>query len=182
MKAEPAPPNARPTRVVLIVGLLRAALTAVVVTLAYFLLPLDRMRAAPLWISLGVAGAALLLLATWEVRGISRSRYPAIRAVQALALTVPLYVLLFAATYYGMAVENPHNFEPSGLTRVDMLYFTVTTLATVGFGDIAAASQEARLLVTVQMILNLLILGAGIRVFVGAVRSRRATNRAQQAP
>jgi voltage-gated potassium channel len=40
----------------------------------------------------------------------------------------------------------------------------------VGYGDITAASQAARLVVTAQMILDLLALGLGIRVFTGAVQ------------
>jgi Ion channel len=42
--------------------------------------------------------------------------------------------------------------------RIDSLYVTVTTFNTVGFGDITATSQTARLVVTVQMILDLLVL------------------------
>jgi voltage-gated potassium channel len=45
----------------------------------------------------------------------------------------------------------------------------------VGYGDITAVSQSARLMVTAQMILDLLALGLGIRVFIGAVQlARRA--------
>jgi hypothetical protein len=54
---------------------------------------------------------------------------------------------------------------------------TVTAFSTVGFGDITAASQPARLVVTVQMLLDLLVLGLGIRVIIGAVQRAR-----QQAP
>ena len=46
---------------------------------------------------------------------------------------------------------------------------TVTIFSTVGFGDISAASEAARVLVTVQMILDLIVLGLGIRILVGAV-------------
>ncbi len=74
-----------------------------------------------------------------------------------------------------MARDGSANFNTHPLTRTDSLYFTVTTFATVGFGDITATSQTARLMVTVQMILDLLALGLGIRVFVGAVQfARRA--------
>jgi hypothetical protein len=38
------------------------------------------------------------------------------------------------------------------LTHTDGLYFTVTVFSTVGFGDITAKSQAARLVVTGQMI------------------------------
>ena len=43
----------------------------------------------------------------------------------------------------------------------------------MGFGDITPVSQSARLVVTAQMILDLLVLGLGIRVFVWAVQLGR---------
>jgi hypothetical protein len=72
-----------------------------------------------------------------------------------------------------MAGANPANFSTQPLTRTDALYFTVTVFATVGFGDITAVSQSARLVVTVQMLLDLLALGLVVRAFVGAVQSAR---------
>ena len=54
---------------------------------------------------------------------------------------------------------SPASFSTHQLTRTDALYFTVTTFTTVGFGDIIPASQGARLVVTAQMILDLLVLG-----------------------
>ena len=69
-----------------------------------------------------------------------------------------------------MAWADPSNFNVYPLTRTDSLYFTVTVFATVGFGDITATSQTGRLLVTAQMILDLIVLGLGIRVFLGAVQ------------
>jgi voltage-gated potassium channel len=116
----------------------------------------------------------LLAVATWQLRLILRAKYPGVRAAQALAITVPLFLLLFASAYYVMARASPGSFS-SHLTRTDALYFTVTTFSTVGYGDITATSQTARLLVTAQMILDLLALGLGIRVFIGAVQiARRA--------
>ncbi|MET0414807.1 MAG: potassium channel family protein [Actinoplanes sp.] len=72
-----------------------------------------------------------------------------------------------------LAQDDPGSFSTHTLTRTDALYFTVTVFATVGFGDISATSQIARRLVTAQMILDLLVLGLGIRVFVGAVQRGR---------
>ena len=63
------------------------------------------------------------------------------------------------------------------LTHTDGLYFTVTVFSTVGFGDITAKSQTARLVVTGQMLADLIVLGLAIKVIVGAVhrgRQRRA--------
>jgi voltage-gated potassium channel len=76
----------------------------------------------------------------------------------------------FASVYYAMARASPANFSTHHLTRTDALFFMVTTFTTVGYGDITPVSQSARLVVTGQMILELLVLGLGIRVFVGAVQ------------
>jgi Ion channel len=45
--------------------------------------------------------------------------------------------------------------------------------ATVGFGDITAMTEAARLVVTVQMLIDLIILGLGARVIFGAVSRAR---------
>jgi voltage-gated potassium channel Kch len=96
-----------------------------------------------------------------------------VRAAEALAPTLPLFLLLFASAYFAMARASPANFSTHSLTRTDSLYFTVTTFSTVGYGDITAASQAARLVVTAQIILDLLALGLGIRVFIGTVQRAR---------
>ena len=158
-------------RRLVVLGLLRSLATAVVLVALYFVLPLDRITSVPL----SLAGGLLILLAgtAWQVRAIVRATYPALRAIEALAATVPLFLLLFASAYLAMARSSPANFSTHDLTRTDALYFTVTTFATVGYGDISPASQSARLVVTAQMILDLLTLGLGIRVFVGAVQHAR---------
>ena len=51
----------------------------------------------------------------------------------------------------------------------------MTVFSTVGFGDITATSQTARSLVTLQMILDLIIIGAVVRVFVAAVKVARSS-------
>ena len=83
--------------------------------------------------------------------------------------------LVPAAVRLGLLRDGRH--RPASfsqpLTRSDSLYFTVTVFSTVGFGDILATSQTAKLAVTVQMVLNLLFLGLGVRVIVGAVELSR---------
>ena len=155
-------------------GLLRSLATTTVLVALYYLLPLNHLASVPLAVILVAGLSVLLVVAAWQLRLVSNARYPGVRAVQALATTVPLFVLLFASAYFVMARSSPPGFSYQ-LTRTDSLYFTVTTFSTVGFGDIAATSQTGRLVVTIQIILDLLILGLGIRVFIGAVQ------RAQQA-
>jgi voltage-gated potassium channel len=62
----------------------------------------------------------------------------------------------------------------SELSRTDSLYFTVTVFSTVGFGDISAPTEPARLVVSAQMMLDLVILGIGVRVILGAVERSRS--------
>ena len=163
------PASARRRRLVL--GLLRALATAVVLVALYYLLPLDHIKNVPLTLTGGLV--ILVAVIAWQLRAIPRAKEPAVRAVVALAATVPLFVLLFASAYFVMARASPANFSTHQLTRTDALYFTVTIFSTVGFGDITAASQGARLVVTAQMVLDLLVLGLGIRAFVGAVQLGR---------
>ena len=165
------PPAERRRRIAL--GLLRAAAVTVVLVAVYYLAPLSRMSDVPLTLSLVAGLIALTTVASWQLKSVVRARHPGIRAIQALATTAPLFLLLFATSYFLMAQADADNFSVHPLTRTDTLYFTVTVFATVGFGDISAASQAARILVIVQMILDLLVLGLGIRVFLGAVQRGR---------
>ncbi|MGP7997588.1 MAG: potassium channel family protein, partial [Streptosporangiaceae bacterium] len=50
------------------------------------------------------------------------------------------------------------------------LYFAVTVFSTVGFGDITPKSEAARVVLIVQMLGDLALHGAGVRVLLGAVR------------
>ncbi|WP_370107037.1 potassium channel family protein [Streptacidiphilus sp. BW17] len=145
--------------------------TTALVTL-YFLLPLDR---SSTWsaVTMLVIGLVIFIgLVAFQVRSIIRSPFPGLRAVEALATSVPLFLLLFASTYVVMAAMSADNFDGS-LTRTGALYFAVTVFSTVGFGDITAKSDGARLVVTGQMIADLVVLGLAIKIIMGAVSRRR---------
>jgi hypothetical protein len=104
--------------------------------------------------------------------------------VEGLAIIAPLFLLIFASTFFLMSSSESSNFSQS-MNRTDALYFTVSTFATVGFGDITATSQLARSIVTFQMVLDLAILGLGLRAFLSAVqmgRQRQATVGDQSGP
>ena len=168
---QPLSPAAR--RRLITQGLVRAfAATALLIAL-YYLAPLDRAASIPLWLSLTVALLALGALTAYHVRAILRSAHPGVRAGEALATTAPLFLLLFSAIYFMMAQASATNFNVHTLTRTDALYFTITVFASVGFGDITATSQTARVLVMVQMILDLVVIGLVVRLFVGAVKHAR---------
>ena len=167
-----APHQAQPQPGKIVRALLRALASTAALVALYYLLPLNH---ATRWLAitiLVIGLVALIGLITFQVRAIIASPFPGLRAVEALATSIPLFLLLFAATYVVMATMSAGNFsEP--LTRTDALYFTVTVFATVGFGDITAKTETARLLVTGQMIIDLIILGIGARVILGAVQRGR---------
>ena len=168
-----APQQAKPPPGKIVRALLRALGSTAVLVAIYYLLPLDR---SSTWAAVAMLVIGLVLfigLVAFQVRSIVRSRFPALRAIEALATSIPLFLLLFASVYVVMATISASNFsEP--VTHTDALYFTVTVFSTVGFGDITAKSEAARLVVTSQMISDLLIIGLGLRVIVGAVtRSRQ---------
>jgi hypothetical protein len=56
------------------------------------------------------------------------------------------------------------------LTHVSALYFAVTVFSTVGFGDITAKTDAARLAVTAQMICDLAVVAVVVRLIFGAAR------------
>ena len=153
-------------------AVLRAVISVAVVVTIYYLLPWDRSSAgaAVTWLVIGLM--MLIGLIAFQVRAIVRSPFPGPRAIEALATSLSLVLLLFAATYVVLSTLSAKNFGVQ-LSHTDGLYFTVTVFATVGFGDITAHTQLARLVVTGQMLADLVVLGLAVRVFLGAVQRGR---------
>lgn len=155
-------------------GLLRAATTCAVMVAAYYIVPLRARSYAAVFLELVIGIGLLSAIIAWQLRAILLSTRPGIRAAQTLATATPLFLLLFASTYYILAGSDSGSFsEP--LSRSDALYFTMTIFASVGFGDITAQTEVTRLLVTGQMLLDLVLVGLGLQVLLGAVRRARST-------
>jgi len=152
----------------LIWAAVRSLGTATLLVVVYYLLPLDGVVDSTPLTLLIITLIGLILLIVWQVRAIVESSNPRLRAAESLFSTLPLLLLSFAAAYYLMARNAPHDFSQA-LTRTDSIYFTVTTFATVGFGDITAVADPARVLVTFQMLIDLGVLGLGLRIFLRAV-------------
>ncbi|MDY0910185.1 potassium channel family protein [Microbacterium sp. CFBP9034] len=163
----------RQRRRVVLLGLLRALVSALILVTLYFIIPLEWVDDLPVAVAAVFAAVVLVGVSAWQVLAIIRAAEPGLRAISALAIIAPLYLLLFAAMYFLMELGVAGSFT-AAMSRLDALYFTVTVFATVGFGDIAAVSESARALVTVQMVLNLIILGAGLRLLTVAVKHGQA--------
>ncbi|MEI8412256.1 MULTISPECIES: potassium channel family protein [unclassified Kribbella] len=160
------PPRTR--RRLATMSLVRSLVVSVVIVAGYFLLPM-RLDGSLAVVAL-VGGLVVVgLVLGWQILDISRSPYPRIRAIGALATSVPLFLAVFATAYFLMSRAQPATFsEP--LSRLDAAYFTVTVFATVGFGDIVAVSGAARAIATVQMVGDLIIVGLVARTLFGAVQ------------
>jgi voltage-gated potassium channel len=165
-------PTPRQRRSLVARALLRAILTATLLVALYYLLPMDTALDARAVVLLIVCLVVFAAVVAWRLRGITRSQYPGLRAIETLAAVVPLYILAFAATYF-LAGRADSAYFSQPLSRTGALYFSVTVLSTVGFGDITAKTDPARLVVTAQMFFDLILLGFGARVFVGAVKLGR---------
>jgi hypothetical protein len=94
-----------------------------VLVVLYYLLPLDRPWSADTAVRLLAGLLVFAGITAWQVRAIAGSRYPALRAGEALGLIAPLYLLLFASTYFVMERASAANFTQP-LTRTGALYFT----------------------------------------------------------
>lgn len=150
-------------------AVLRGVLSTAVLVVLYYALPLDKPWNGDTAVRVLIGLLVFAGITVWQVRVIAGSRYPGLKAFEALGLIVPFYLLLFASTYFVMERASAANFTQP-LTRTDALYFSVSVFSTVGFGDIAPKSEAARVLLTVQMLGDLAFLGAGARVLLGAVR------------
>ena len=162
---------------------LRALATAVVLVALFYVLPLDRTTSLAVAIDLVVGLTALVVIVAWQVRGIMGARYPRAKMIEAVFVAAPLYLVLFASAYFLMASASSGSFGQP-LTRTDALYFGTTVFTTVGFGDISAKSQVARVVVTIQMVVDLVFLGVGLKLLVGAAQQsvRRRTTAVTGAP
>jgi len=151
---------------------LRALASTALLLVSYYLLPMDASIDSSAVIVLAGGLVLLALVAAWRIRGVIRSRRPGLRAIETLTAAVPLYILVFAAAYYLASRANPATFtEP--LDRTGALYLSVTAFTTVGFGDITPKTDGARLVVTAQLFLDLIVLGAGAKIVLGAVNLGR---------
>lgn len=157
-----------PARVLITAGARSVGIVALTLG-AYALLPI---REETAW---AVGGAAVLGLVVLgmvfvrQLRRIARAEYPAIAGIEALLLVFGMFLTLFAFLYVALSQSDPAAFtQPVG--KVAGVYFSVTVLATVGFGDIAAASDAARLVVTFQMVVDLILIGAALRLLADSAR------------
>ncbi|HZA79212.1 MAG TPA: potassium channel family protein [Acidimicrobiales bacterium] len=168
-------------RVLHSVGALAAVLAV------YYALPVGEDRsshAQAFAVAVLVVGSAVLgwLIARQVRRQVVARDDQGVR-IQSVLTLLYVVVAVFALGYFMLARADGDQF--SGLdTKTDSLYFTMTTLATVGFGDVHATGQLARGLVTLQIAFDLVFVAALASVVGGEIRRRAEAVRdaGQQSP
>ena len=119
-----------------------------------------------------VGFAFFVFLLVWQIRHILSSSHPGLRAVESLATIAVLFIVLFALLYYFMGRSDAAGFSQH-LDKTTALYFTVTVLSTVGFGDITPATDPARVAVMLQMVMDIILIAVVLRLIVGAAKIGR---------
>jgi voltage-gated potassium channel len=114
--------------------------------------------------------AAFVVVVVWQLRRVLRADLPVLRAVQALGGIISLLLVIFAGLYGSLShASSAHFSEP--LDHTGGLYLAVTVFSTVGFGDITPRGDLARIVVSIQMLLDLVVIGAVVRLLTTAAKS-----------
>ncbi|WP_328338538.1 potassium channel family protein [Micromonospora sp. NBC_00421] len=163
----------------------RHTLAACVLLLAsYFLIPLEP-DPNGLRLTLRAVGTLLLIavvtfLVTRQVGRQLGNRAPVggneVRSLSRLVVALVAGLLAFAVADYVVAGSGSEQF--SGLrTRLDALYFALTTLTTIGYGDVHPQGQLAKAIVCVQMVFSIGVIATGASIVVKQLTDRPGRDR-----
>jgi voltage-gated potassium channel len=151
-----------------VLRLIRALVVTAVGLGFYLVVPVPEEGAVSDLVVLLLALGAVVAVAGWAVQR-AWVREKVAERLRLLALVLYAAVIVFALAYSTIAASDADAFTQP-MDRIDSLYFTATVLATVGFGDITAVTQGARLLVTFQMVFNVLVISTALGLIVNAPR------------
>lgn len=163
----------------------RMSVVLAVVLVFYFTVPVSFEIATNEIVQILVSMVALALLGLLVLVEVRHQLLDDDRRIDGLVLALMIAVLGFALGFYVLEHRNPGEIAELS-TRVDALYFTMSTLLTVGYGDVHAVGQTARVLVLIQMIFNVVILATAASTINRRVRTqaqkRAEARRTQRKP
>jgi hypothetical protein len=123
----------------------------------------------------------LAVLAAGMLAFVRRQRTLTVDSIFATVAAYLLLALLFTQLYLCLITWDPASFSlpvdaagrPINLLQADMTYFSLVTLATVGYGDVLPATHTARMLAMFQAVVGVFYVAAVVAVFVGTYSSQR---------
>jgi voltage-gated potassium channel len=136
----------------------RPLLTFAGLLIAYYAFPVEvgqsvALTALSLIVTAGGLGLVIYLM-TAELRQVRRGQK--LIRLQTVALMLVMLVMAASLAFYLLNLVDASQIE--GLeTRTDALYFTLSTMATVGFGDVHAEGQLARGMVVCLIVFNVVV-------------------------
>ena len=154
------------------------ALILAAVVIVYFVVPISADLQRNTVIRILIAILVLALMAAGVVRQLRLHLDDTDRRVDGLIVSITVVMTIFALCFLTVEQRDPSQFD--GLeTRLDALYFTVTTAASVGYGDVHAVGQAARAFVLVQMVFNVVFIGTAIALLSSRIRAVASARAAQ---
>jgi MFS family permease len=123
----------------------------------------------------------LALLAAGILAFVLREKKLTVDSIFATIAAYLLLALLFAQVYLCMITWQPASFSlpvaaaerPLHLLQSDITYFSLVTLATVGYGDILPATPTARMVAMIQAVTGQFYVAVVVAIFVGMYSSQR---------
>ena len=136
----------------------------------YYLIPFTDRTSAQALARFVLATVVFVLVFAGSLRRVTRAEFPGLRAVRALGVAIPLFLVVFAILYLSLSQASTTHFsEP--LDHTGALYLVITVFSTVGFGDITPEGNLARISVSIQMLLDLVVIGAVVRLLTTAAKT-----------
>ena len=158
----------------------RILVVVAVLLTAYLAVPIHRDSAAisaVAWAAV-LAAVAVIVVFVHQTRRINRSRYPLLAGAESLIVLLAIFLIGFAFVYLVTSTSAPDTFsEP--LNRTGALYFAITVLSTVGFGDITPKSDPSRWLVSAQMLIDIGLIAGALRLIFGIARRAEERRRGE---
>jgi hypothetical protein len=163
--------SAAQQRRLVVVAILRALLTVTALLGAYALIPFDRATTAQIGLIVAAAVVLIMVMNVFELRAVALAEFPTLRAMQALTLSLVVLLVAFAGIYMVLSNNDTMAFDET-LDHTGALYFSLTTLSTIGYGDIVPVSHGARVAVMTQMVVDVLVIAVFLRLITKTVKSR----------
>ena len=135
----------------------------------YYLMPFTAPTSGGSVLRLVVGIVGFVGVLVWQLHRIKNAALRGLRAIEALGSTIPLFLCVFAGSYLSLSHVNANHFSEQ-LSHTGALYLTITVFSSVGFGDITPDGDLARLVVSAQMLLDLVVIGAVVRLIASAAR------------
>lgn len=122
----------------------------------------------------------LAVLAAGMLTFVRRQRMLTIDSFFATVAAYLLLALLFTQLYLCLMIWDPGSFSlpveaagrPAHLPHGEMTYFSLVTLATVGYGDVLPATHTARMLAMFQAVVGQFYVAVVVALFVGMYSSQ----------